>query len=166
MGKKVRLMAGAAGMAPALGLAVATPAAAAQAAPAAAPAAHASGKTVSLQAARATGATACTGTFSKVATAGAPHLGLSVSYKGSCVLGAIGRLHFNESPGSLSGDVMRTRVYDDGARVFSSRGRFADSSGSVRVSQRVGVIGHKVCATAFSRLHPTEKIAGPVCVKI
>lgn len=157
MGKKVRLIAGIAGMAPALGLAVAAPAAAA-------PAGHA-GKKVSLQAGQATAATACSGTFSKVADAASPNLGISVSRKGDCVLGVTGVLRLDESPGSLSGDIMRTRVYDHGARVFSGRTGMFDSSGSVRGGQRVGVIGHQVCVAAFSRLHPAKKIAGPVCVK-
>lgn len=165
MGKKVRLMAGAAGMVPALGLAVAAPAAAA---------AHASGKKVSLQAGHARGATACTGTFSKSVRAASSHPGshgvtgmsVSVSYRGSCVLGVAGRLFYDESPASLAGDVMRTRVFDDGVRVFGHKIAFTYSSGSVRASQIVGVIGHKVCATAFSRLHPTVKVAGPICVRI
>lgn len=157
MGKKVRLMAGAAGMAPMLGLVVAAPAGAAV---------HASGKKVSLEAGQAAGGTACTGTFSKVATAHSSHLALSVSHKGNCVLWATGHLHISESPGSLSGDVMRTRVHYDSARVFSARAQFTDSSGDVRASQNIGVRGHKVCAEAFSRTHPTKVIAGPVCVTI
>ena len=75
-------------------------------------------------------------------------------------------LRFSESPGSLDGDHRRTRVHDDGARVFSGRAKFSDSSGDVRADQRIGVIGHRVCAAAFSRLHPREMIAGPVCVTI
>jgi hypothetical protein len=161
MGKTVRLMAGAAGMVPALGLAMAAPAA-----PAAA-AVHASGKKVSLQAAQPGGATACTGTFSKTAKAATTHLGISVHYEGSCVLSVTGFLRaFNESPGSLSGDQMLTRVRYHGSQVFSNRVRIVDSSGFVHASQPVDVIGHTVCMAAFSRVHPSEKIAGPVCVKI
>jgi hypothetical protein len=161
MGKTVRLMAGAAGMVPALGLAMAAPAA-----PAAA-AVHASGKKVSLQAGQAPGATACTGTHSKIATASTTHLAISVAYEGSCVLSATGVLRrFNESPGSLSGDQMRTQVRYHGSKVFSNRAMIVDSSGFVHASQKVDVIGHTVCMAAFSRVHPSEKIAGPVCVKI
>jgi hypothetical protein len=158
MGKTVRLMAGAAGMVPALGLAAAAPATAAV---------HAPGKRVSLQASQAGSATACTGTASKIATARGPHLGISVSYEGSCVLWVTGHLTgFNESPASLDGDQMRTRVRYHQAQVFSDLARFSDSSGDVRASQKVGVLGHTVCVTGFSRLHPTKRIAGPACVQI
>lgn len=158
MGKKVRLMAGAAGMAPVFGLAAVAPAAAA-------PAVHASGKKVSLQAGRAAGATACGGTSSNIATKRKGELAISVSYEGTCVLGVLGHL-YTSSPSSVSGDTMRTRVYHDNARVFSGRARFGDSSQHVSAYQKVGMIGHKVCVAAFSQLHPTEKVAGPVCVKI
>jgi hypothetical protein len=158
MGKTVRLMAGAAGMVPALGLAAAVPATAAV---------HAPGKKVSLQAGQAGGATACTGTYSKIVTAGGPHLGISVAYEGNCVLSVTGFLRgFNESPASLSGDQMRTRVRYHGSQVFSNRARFAYSSGLVWTTQKVDVIGHTVCVTGFSRLHPSQRIAGPACVKI
>jgi hypothetical protein len=159
MGKTVRLMAGAAGMVPALGLAAAAPATAAV---------HAPGKKVSLQAGQAAGATACTGTFSKTATAHDAHLAISVGYEGNCVLSVTGILRgFNESPASLSGDQMRTRVRYHGSQVFSNRDTFRIvSSQVVAASQNVGVLGHTVCVTGFSRLHPSERIAGPVCVTI
>lgn len=160
MAKKVRLLAGAVGMAPVLGLAPAAPAATAAAV-------HASGKTVSLQAAgRAAGATACTGTYSNVATAASTHLGILVSYEGNCVLGITGTLRFSSKSGGGSASFMRTRVYNHGARVLSGRAEFYYSNGSVRASQNGSVIGHRVCATAFSQAHPSVKIAGPVCVKI
>jgi hypothetical protein len=153
-------MAGAVGMAPALGLAVAAPAAAAT------PTAHTSGKKVSLEAGQATHTTACTATYSKIARGGGPNLAFSVPYKGSCISFAVGKLEFNESPGSMSGDIMRTRVYNDGARVFSSLHRFSDKSGSVLASQAVHVIGHTVCVAAFSRVHPHKKLTGPFCKTI
>lgn len=159
MGKKVRFMAGAVGIAPALGLAVAAPAAAA------APTTHTTGKKVSLEAGRATTTAACTG-YSKTTRGGGPNLSFSVSYADNCVSFVVGRLQFNESPGSMSGDIMRTRVYNDGVRVFSSQHRFVDSSGSVRASQPVHMIGHTVCVAAFSRLHPRKKLAGPFCKTI
>ena len=151
-------------MAPALGLAVAAPAATAAAA--AVPAAAASGKKVSLQAGQATSATACTGTQTKTVTAGFSHLGISVSYKGNCVIGVIGHLGYSGSPGSADGDMMRTRIYSGGAQVYSGRASFSDSSGSVRAGLGPHVIGRTVCAAAFSNVHPRKRIGGPVCVRI
>ncbi|HEY1919263.1 MAG TPA: hypothetical protein VGH27_27145 [Streptosporangiaceae bacterium] len=151
-------MAGAVGTAPVLGLAVAAPAAAA------APAAHASGKEVSLEAGQ--GATACTGPFSKIARAYSSDLVLSVPHKGSCVVFTSAFLRLSESPGSYSEDIMRVRVYDGGAQVYSRRAVFYDDSGSVQAVTSPNVIGQRVCVAAFSRLHPRKKIAGPLCVKV
>jgi hypothetical protein len=163
MGKRVRLMAGVAGMAPALGMAVAAPAAAAPAAGAA----HSSGKTVFLQASQAAGGTACTGTARKTASATSTHMNIVVSYQGSCVLGVTGYSRSSMGQlGAMSGDQMRTRVREHGTRVFSGQATFTYAHGSTSAYQPVGVIGHRVCAAAFSRLHPTEKIAGTLCVSI
>jgi len=156
VGKKVRLIAGAAGMAPALGLAVAAPASAAPV--------HAPGKKASLQVGHAGAATKCTGNFSKIATAASTNFVLSAAHEGSCVLAVSGFLRLSGSPSP--GDIMRVRVFDHGTRVFSSRVPMFVSSGTVLGNMPVGVIGQKVCAAAFSHDHPTKKIAGPVCVKI
>jgi hypothetical protein len=112
------------------------------------------------------GATACTGAFSNVATAASSHLTVSVSYQGSCVLGVVGRLSFDGQSPRGSQSVLRTRVYEHGARVFSGQAELTYSDGSVWGGQQIGVIGHWVCAAAFSQPHPSVRIAGPVCAHI
>lgn len=172
MGKRVRLMTGAAGMVPALGLAMAAPAAAAPAA--AAPAAHAPGKRVSLHTSHAAGHSAATTscTFSSSphssngVTASSSHLKIGVVEKSGCVLQVNGFL-LNTARGGI-GDTMRTRVFDGRSKIFSGRATFissAFSSGGSGATQAVGLIGTRACITVFAFHHPRRRVAGPVCAK-
>jgi hypothetical protein len=50
--------------------------------------------------------------------------------------------------------------------VFSGRVESTESSGNVRFTQQVGVVGRWACETLFLAKHPHKILRGPICEKI